>query len=89
MATPLIPLKDAAERLGISYPHAADLARTGALPPGVVVRVGRLVKVNPEKLDAWMDEGGQALSDGWRHAPEETPTPMPKRRRRQIASVGR
>jgi excisionase family DNA binding protein len=77
----LIPLKDAARRLGISPDHAYELARTGILPAGVVVRLGRLVKVNPEKLDAWMDEGGQPLSDGWRHAPEASPTTLPARKR--------
>jgi excisionase family DNA binding protein len=78
----LIPLKDAAGRLGITYDHAAELARQGILPPGVVVRLGRLVKVNPEKLDTWLEQGGQPLSDGWRHSPEETaPTPLRKRGR--------
>ncbi len=40
--------------------------RAGVLPAGVVVRIGRHVVINRQKLLAWFDSGGSALAGGWR-----------------------
>lgn len=41
-----------------------EMARRGGLPG--LVRVGRLIRVDSEKLLAWLDGGGQALPGGWK-----------------------
>jgi hypothetical protein len=64
--TTLKPLKFAAGVLGVSLPRATDMARRGILPSGVVVRLGRQWRVHPERLQAFIDAGGQALPGGWR-----------------------
>jgi excisionase family DNA binding protein len=79
VAPPLITLAEAAERLTVSYDRACEMARTGILPPGVVVRLGRQVRVNPDALDAFITSGGQALPGGWRQEPDE-PTPLTRAR---------
>jgi hypothetical protein len=70
VAPTLITLADAAQRLCVSYDRACEMARTGILPPGVVVRLGRQIRVNPDALDAFITSGGQALPGGWRQEPE-------------------
>ena len=59
----LIRIPEAAAILDVSLERAYELARTGMLP---VVRVGRQVRVDTEKLTQWIDEGGTALPAGWR-----------------------
>jgi hypothetical protein len=70
VAMPLITRGDTATRLGVTYDRAAELVRTGLLPPGVVVRLGRQIRVNPEALDEFLAAGGQALPGGWRQEAE-------------------
>lgn len=55
-----------ARRLNVSHQRFYDLVRRGILPPGVVVRLGRHVRVNPQKLDEFIESGGTALPGGWR-----------------------
>jgi hypothetical protein len=45
------------------------MARCGILPAGVVVKLGRHWRVNPERLEEFIDNGGQALPGGWRRQP--------------------
>jgi excisionase family DNA binding protein len=66
MAKRLITLHDAAEILGVRYSRAADLARQDLIP---TVRLGRNIRIDPVKLDEFIDNGGQALPGGWRRAP--------------------
>jgi hypothetical protein len=54
------------KRIGVSLNRFYDLVRLGIIPPGVVVRLGRHIRVNPEKLEAFIENGGQALPGGWR-----------------------
>ena len=54
------------KRIGVSNDRFYDLVRKGIFPPGVVVRLGRHIRVNPEKLEAFIESGGQALPGGWR-----------------------
>lgn len=44
--------------------------REGVLPAGVVVRVGRKVLINREKLLSYFDQGGAALPGGWKREAE-------------------
>ncbi|CAN5680078.1 hypothetical protein BH23GEM6_BH23GEM6_04470 [soil metagenome] len=53
----------AAERLGEPLHAVYRMGRDGLLP---VVRLGRRMKVDPAKLENWIDAGGQALPGGWR-----------------------
>ena len=54
------------KRIGVSIERFYDMVRKGIFPPGVVVRLGRHIRVNPEKLEAFIENGGQALPGGWR-----------------------
>ncbi|MBM3763703.1 MAG: helix-turn-helix domain-containing protein [Acidobacteria bacterium] len=40
--------------------------RENILPPGVAVRIGRRMLINTDKLQQWLDNGGQALPGGWK-----------------------
>jgi hypothetical protein len=53
----------------ISRWQAEQLARENFFPAGVIVRLGRRVLVNPEKLSEFIAAGGKALPGGWRRAP--------------------
>ena len=64
----LMTLREVSEVLNVSYSRAAELARTGMLP---VVRLGRSVRVHPQKLAEFIERGGQALPGGWRRQPRE------------------
>ena len=59
----LLRIPEVAERLDVTHARAYELARTGALP---AVRIGRQLRVDPEALQAWIDNGGQPLPGGWR-----------------------
>jgi hypothetical protein len=60
---------DGALRLNVSVPSFHHLRREGLLPAGVVVQVGRRVRVDLDALEAWISAGGQALAGGWRREP--------------------
>ncbi len=53
-----ITVPEFADIANIRETHAYTLVRTGVLPPGVVVRVGRLIRINNLRLREWMDQGG-------------------------------
>ncbi|MEP7366883.1 MAG: helix-turn-helix domain-containing protein [Acidobacteriota bacterium] len=55
-----------ARRLGVSHQRFYDLVRRGILPPGVVVRLGRHVRVHPLRLEEFIESGGAALPGGWK-----------------------
>lgn len=63
MAGKLIEMREAADVLGVSLEQAYSLARSGILP---VVRLGRLVRVDPDRLSEWIARGGASFSGGWR-----------------------
>jgi hypothetical protein len=54
----------------ISRWQAEQLARKNFFPDGVIVRLGRRVLVNPEKLAEFIAAGGKALPGGWRREPK-------------------
>jgi hypothetical protein len=61
----LKPVSYLTERLPISYQSAARMCRE-ILPAGVVIRIGRAVFIDPERLDEFLAQGGAALPGGWR-----------------------
>jgi excisionase family DNA binding protein len=63
MSSALLTLKDACKILNVPYARAAALARDGILP---VVRLGRQLRVDPNQLAKFVEEGGKALPGGWR-----------------------
>ena len=63
----LLTVPEVSERLKISEARVRELGRLGLLP---VVRLGRQVRIDPERLDAWIAEGRQALPGGWRREAE-------------------
>jgi excisionase family DNA binding protein len=67
MPETLLRLREAADRLNITYQRAAELVRQGLMPG--VVRLGRQIRINPERLNEFIDAGGKALSGGWRKEP--------------------
>lgn len=56
--------KAVADRLGVPVSTLYEMARQNRVAG--VVRVGRLVRFDMDKLEAWIDSGGQALPGGWR-----------------------
>lgn len=64
---PLVTAEEISTELSITPARVYDLARQGVLPS---VRLGRQIRFDPERIKAWIDSGGQALSDGWRHDKE-------------------
>ena len=63
---PLITAAQASTLLGVSIPRTYELIRTAVLPPGVVVRLGRQIRIDRAQLDAWLRHGGNGStnSDG-------------------------
>lgn len=61
--TTLLTAKEVATRMNISEARAYELARLDIVP---CVRLGRQVRFDPVKLEAWIESGGQALPGGWR-----------------------
>ena len=53
----LIEIEEVAEWLAVSKQRAYELARREIIP---VVRIGRQVRVDPERLEEWIREGGSA-----------------------------
>lgn len=66
---PLLNLRQVADILGVTYLRACELARTGILPG--VVRLGRQYRVQPDKLEQFIEQGGRGLPGGWRRQPKE------------------
>ena len=56
----LLRIDDVADLLDVSRARAYELVREGLLP---VVRLGRQIRVDPSKLEAWLDAGGVGLED--------------------------
>lgn len=59
----LLTIEKVALRLGITEARGYELAREKILP---VVRLGRQVRVDPDALENFIKNGGQALPGGWK-----------------------
>lgn len=55
-----------ARRLGVTPARFYELCRRKVLPAGVVVRLGRRIRVDPEALERFIADGGRGLSGGWK-----------------------
>jgi hypothetical protein len=67
MTKRLLTLQDVRRVFPISYARASAAAREGILP---VVRLGRQIFVDPDRLEEFIATGGKALPGGWkREAP--------------------
>jgi hypothetical protein len=64
--TELESVSRSCKRIGISIDRFYALVRQGILPPGVVVRLGRQIRIHPARLDQFIEGGGKALPGGWR-----------------------
>jgi excisionase family DNA binding protein len=69
-AKALESMEYAARRLNVSEQRAYQMAREGILPEGVVVRLGRQIRVDPDELECFIKNGGQALPGGWKKEKE-------------------
>jgi hypothetical protein len=65
--SPLQPVDYACRRLNEKPQRIYNLIRDEIFPPGVVVRLGRRIRINPDKLEEFIANGGQALAGGWRN----------------------
>jgi len=66
----LITAKLGAEILDVKESRFYEMVRTGLLPPGVIVHLGRQIRVDQDALCDWVRAGGQVLPGGWRREPE-------------------
>lgn len=64
-------LEKAAKILDMPLSTAYEHVRTG-LFESFVVKIGRQVRVHPDRFQRWLDAGGEALPGGWRQEPEGT-----------------
>lgn len=55
-----------ARRLGVTPARFYELCRQKVLPLGVVVRLGRRIRVDPDALERFIAGGGQGLRGGWK-----------------------
>lgn len=66
----LVDVDRVAEILSVSQARVYELARTGILPEGVVVRLGRQIRFDEDALIEWARAGGGCLPGGWRRNPQ-------------------
>ena len=66
----LTTAKNGAQILGVKEGRVYEMIRTGLLPAGVVVHLGRQIRIDEDALRAWIHAGGQALPGGWRREGE-------------------
>lgn len=64
MTTRLLTAKETANVLRVSEARVYELARTGRLP---VVRLGRQVRIDEQRLGALIAAGGWCLDGGWKN----------------------
>lgn len=60
----LLTAEAVAERLDVPKSTIYEAARQNRI--GGVVRLGRVLRFDPEKFEVWLESGGQALPGGWR-----------------------
>ena len=63
MGRKLLRISEVADMLDVPLARAYEMAREDIIP---VVRLGRQLRVDPDRFDAWIRAGGQPLPGGWR-----------------------
>lgn len=61
---PLVDVSYPVRLFGVTAGRVYELVASGRLPG--VVRLGRQIRFDPDKLDAFVAAGGQGLEGGWR-----------------------
>ena len=59
----LMAVEEVADILGVRVHRVYELARANILPH---VRLGRQLRFSPEKINEFIENGGQALPGGWK-----------------------
>ncbi len=59
----LVRVKDVAELLNVSAQRVYEMVRLSLLP---AIRLGRTIRFDMDKIEDWIESGGQALEGGWR-----------------------
>ena len=67
----LLLIREVADILHVSQSRAYAMARTGMLP---AVHLGRQLRVDADRLDQWIANGGKALPGGWKRDPDDAAT---------------
>jgi predicted DNA-binding transcriptional regulator AlpA len=67
--TKLVTIEQLSVEEGISASRLYSLVREKVLPPGVVVRFGRSIRISSDAYAEWVAAGGSALPGGWRRDP--------------------
>ncbi|GMU54979.1 MAG: hypothetical protein AMXMBFR33_41250 [Candidatus Xenobia bacterium] len=57
---PLVRVREAAALLGECQKTTYERVWRGEFPAGVVIRLGRQIRFDPERLAAWLAAGGTA-----------------------------
>lgn len=65
----LLTVDDVADHLGVPKSTVYEAVRQNRI--GGIVRIGRMVRFDPDKLEAWIEAGGQALPGGWKQEATE------------------
>ena len=60
----LLTAQAVADRLDVPLSTIYEAARQDRI--GGIVRLGRKLRFDPDKFEAWLDAGGEALPGGWR-----------------------
>jgi excisionase family DNA binding protein len=60
MSTKLLRMDEVAAYLDVTLARAYELVRQGVVP---AVRIGRQIRVDPDRLEQWVAQGGRALED--------------------------
>ena len=68
MPNKLLRIPEVAHILDVQEARVYEMARAGILPRGVVVRLGRQLRVDEARFRQWLAAGGQPLAGGWRRA---------------------
>jgi excisionase family DNA binding protein len=63
MSNRLLTVPEVASILSVPEHAVYRMAREGILP---VIRLGRLVRFDPDGLRKWIEQGGKAFDGGWR-----------------------
>jgi hypothetical protein len=65
----LQPASYGIRRTGLPHAKFYACVREGIIPAGVIVRFGRSIYIDPDKLEEFLAAGGKAFPGGWRRAP--------------------
>jgi hypothetical protein len=66
MIEKLEPLRYVSTKIPLSDQQIGALVRENFFPAGVVVRMGRRIFINPQKLDEFLQAGGKPWPGGWK-----------------------